>query len=94
MKFIVSNEDFIYDIKIKERRVFDSLILLDLDSFQTRQHKKQFIMSPYSQCIMACHYTFYYRFNKEIKTKRNNYYCTLLKTINSLKMLIIFFNKV
>ena len=40
IEFIVSNENFIYDIKKKERSVFHSFIMLDLDIFQKLQHKK------------------------------------------------------
>ena len=35
---IVPSENFIYDIKIKERHVFDNSITLDLDIFQKQQH--------------------------------------------------------
>ena len=38
--FIVASENFIYDIKGKERSVFDSFVMLDLDIFRKRQHKK------------------------------------------------------
>ena len=33
LEFIVSSENFIYDIKIKERSVFHNFIMLDLDIF-------------------------------------------------------------
>ena len=33
IEFIVPSENFIYDIKIKERGVFDSFIMVDLDIF-------------------------------------------------------------
>ena len=39
-EFIVSSENFSYDIKIKERSVFHGFIMLDLDIFQKFQHKK------------------------------------------------------
>ena len=38
MESIVLSENFIYDIKIKERHVFDNSIMLDLDIFQKQQH--------------------------------------------------------
>ena len=53
IEFIVSSENFIYDIKINERSVFHNFIMLDLDIFQKLQHKKQFIISLYSQCIVG-----------------------------------------
>ena len=36
-----------------------------------------------------CLSLFYYLFNKEIKTRHDDYYCTSLKTINSLRMPLI-----
>ena len=60
-------------------------------------------MSLYSQCIVGkiqdgdcnkrqvsvCLSLFYYLFNKEIENRRNNYYCRLITTINTLRMLLI-----
>ena len=40
IEFIVSSENFFYDIKIKDRSVFHSFIMLDLDIFQKSQHKE------------------------------------------------------
>ena len=40
IEFIVSSENFIFGINIKERTVFHSFIMLDLDIFQKLQHKK------------------------------------------------------
>ena len=40
IEFIVSSENFVYDIKIKEISVFHSFIVSDLDIFQKWQHKK------------------------------------------------------
>ena len=34
IEFIVPSENFIYDIELKERHVFDSFIMLDLDIFK------------------------------------------------------------
>ena len=36
-----------------------------------------------------CLSLFYYLSNKEIETKRNNYYCTLIKIINTFRILLI-----
>ena len=36
----VSSENVFYDIKTKDRSVFHSFIMLDLDIFQKSQHKK------------------------------------------------------
>ena len=40
IEFIVSNENFIDDIKIKETSVFHNFIMLDFDIFQKLQHEK------------------------------------------------------
>ena len=40
IEFIVPSENFIYDIELKERHVFDSFIMLDLDIFQNQRHYK------------------------------------------------------
>ena len=53
LEFIVSSENFIYDIEIEERSVFHYFIMLDFDIFIKLQHKKQYIMSFYSQCIVG-----------------------------------------
>ena len=39
--------------------------------------------------MSVCLSLFYYLFNKEIENRRNNYYCTLITTINTLRMLLI-----
>ena len=40
IEYIVRSGNFIYEIKIEERSVFHSFIMLDLDILQKRQHKK------------------------------------------------------
>lgn len=40
IEFIIQSKNSIYDIKIKERSIFHSFIMLELDILQKRQHKK------------------------------------------------------
>ena len=40
IEFIIRSENFIYDMKIKERSGIHGFIMLDLGILQKRQHKK------------------------------------------------------
>ena len=39
IEFIVPSKNFIYDIKVNERHVFDSFIMLNLDIFKINNSK-------------------------------------------------------